>query len=216
MVNDAAERTALNYASVGTVQARRYWVRIFAIWGAVISLILVTVSTLVFVLVLAEHRRGTHYLQCRRNLQAVGNALLNYANANGGQYPAELAMLVGRTYGMDSQSLICDGSKDQALSEIETSTDPSKIYLRGRPENYALGTSRPWLHISYAYAGKGLTINAPASAVLAYETLSNHGDIGINVLYADGHVDWLSKAEAIHMVNELSAGHNPPRAEKIR
>jgi prepilin-type processing-associated H-X9-DG protein len=52
----------------------------------------------------------------------------------------------------------------------------------------------------------------PPGAVVAYEPLSNHGN-GMNVLYADGHVQWLDAGPGRRLMAELSAGHNPPRPE---
>jgi prepilin-type processing-associated H-X9-DG protein len=47
--------------------------------------------------------------------------------------------------------------------------------------------------------------------VLAYEPLTDHIGDGMNVLFGDGHVEWVPKLKASHMTAELNAGHNPPR-----
>ena len=62
------------------------------------------------------------------------------------------------------------------------------------------------------YVGRGLTSDAPADAILAYEVPENHGSGargGANVLYADAHVEW--RTDAGSLADELNAGHNPPR-----
>jgi prepilin-type processing-associated H-X9-DG protein len=53
-------------------------------------------------------------------------------------------------------------------------------------------------------------------AVCAYEPLSNHDGEGMMVLYWDGHVTWHDAGEAKKILDELQAGHNPPRAEELR
>ena len=38
---------------------------------------------------------------------------------------------------------------------------------------------------------------------------TGHKD-GMNVLYGDGHVDWLGRVEAQRVTAQLQAGNNPP------
>jgi hypothetical protein len=67
-------------------------------------------------------------------------------------------------------------------------------------------------HCSYVYVGSGLSAQtATAQHVLAHEYVSNHKNTGMNVLYGDGTVQWLQKAEAERVLSELQQGHNPPR-----
>ena len=56
--------------------------------------------------------------------------------------------------------------------------------------------------------------HATSNHVLAYEPPANHaghGADGMNVLYGDGHVDWVPEPEAARVIAELQAGFNPPR-----
>ena len=62
---------------------------------------------------------------------------------------------------------------------------------------------------------QGLTNAAGADTVVTYEPLTNHGD-GMEVLYADAHVDFQNAVAARKIVAELQGGRNPPRAEKIK
>jgi hypothetical protein len=65
---------------------------------------------------------------------------------------------------------------------------------------------------TYAYAGAGLSAESVTrDHVLAYDRPDNHAGSGINVLYGDGDVRWLERAQAEHLLSELTAGHNPPR-----
>ena len=56
-----------------------------------------------------------------------------------------------------------------------------------------------------------MTINAPATTVVLYEPMSNHGGDGMNVLFLDGHVEFLTKRSAAAMVAQLQRGQNPPK-----
>jgi prepilin-type processing-associated H-X9-DG protein len=48
--------------------------------------------------------------------------------------------------------------------------------------------------------------------VSAYEPLSNHDGRGMNVLFGDGHVEWIESPVAEAVEAQLRAGHNPPAA----
>ena len=70
-------------------------------------------------------------------------------------------------------------------------------------------------HLSYVYIGKGQTTSASAEAVLGYGPVIAAGGPpyagGRNVLFGDGHVEYVLPASANWMLAELAAGHNPPR-----
>lgn len=57
---------------------------------------------------------------------------------------------------------------------------------------------------SYVYCGAGLSIDAPGGSILLCEKPSNHGD-GSNVLYADGHVEWVDAAAARVLLDSVIA-----------
>jgi len=79
-------------------------------------------------------------------------------------------------------------------------------------------------HLSYVYFGKGLTSDSPADAVVMCELAQNHngGDMsvtsefksgptsdGMNVLCADGHVEWVGAFEADALMNRVKDGVFP-------
>jgi hypothetical protein len=43
---------------------------------------------------------------------------------------------------------------------------------------------------------------------------TNHGGDGLNVLYGNGHVDWVPPRDATYLLSELQAGFNPPRPRR--
>jgi prepilin-type processing-associated H-X9-DG protein len=64
-------------------------------------------------------------------------------------------------------------------------------------------------HLSYIYVGAGLTKNSPVDAVVLYEPMSNHKNTGSNVLFADGHVEFLQKRDAMHLAAMAQNGTRP-------
>ncbi len=138
-------------------------------------------------------------VKCRSNLRAIGQSILLYANENKGHYPPALDLLIS-TQDVGTSVFICPSSNDDkaqgATSEL-------------RVQDFRTTPGR----CSYIYIGAAFTQGtATAAHVIAYEPLANHSKGGMNVLYGDGHVDWLSAADARYLLTELQAGRNPPKA----
>jgi len=140
-------------------------------------------------------------LTCASNLRQIGQGVQMYANENHGVYPPDVATLL-LTQDLTSEAFICGATHDTRANGPTTQAIAADLTAGG--------------HLSYVYCGKGLNLESPAAAVVAYEPMTNHGGAGTNVLYADGHVDWLDAKQARTLINELGAGHNPPRAEVLR
>lgn len=82
---------------------------------------------------------------------------------------------------------------------------------RGPTTRQVIANLRAGGHLSYVYCGAALAPSAPAGAILAFEATSELSDGGRNFLYADGHVTYQDAETANHAINELAAGHKPPR-----
>ena len=79
--------------------------------------------------------------------------------------------------------------------------------------------------VSYIYAGDGVRVNTPhpEDVVIAYEPLSNHQNDtngffsffgghaheGMDVVFADAHVEWLTPAEAETILKQAATGTRP-------
>jgi prepilin-type processing-associated H-X9-DG protein len=136
---------------------------------------------------------------CARQLQEIGRALGRYAVANRGRYPDSFATLV-LTQDLDPSYLVCPCTAHTPATGPTTQALLANLAARG--------------HMSYVYAGKGLTYRATADYVLAYEAPVNHGGgKGMNVLFADGHVEMVRGDAADRLFEKLEAGHNPLTAE---
>lgn len=72
----------------------------------------------------------------------------------------------------------------------------------------------------YLFPGAGLAINLPRDTVIVYESPTSHpdagGKTGATFGFADGTVSFLPAAKARKIIAELNAGHNPPRADRVK
>jgi prepilin-type processing-associated H-X9-DG protein len=102
---------------------------------------------------------------CASNLKQIGLGIAMYKEDHGGRLPANLAELVNGKYISAKQVFKCPRD--------------------AKPEEIA------GLATSYHYVG-ALPPDAKPDAVVAYDASpGNHG--GRNVLFADGHVEWMTE-----------------------
>ena len=174
-------------------------------------LVLVGIAALLLCIVLAlmdrrREMRLAHAAQrgCPRALMQLTMALTMYLNANGDVIPQDLDAL-------------------QRAVQTEMGADTWRLFTcpyasaRGHPPCASGALHASW----YVYCvPPGVTnyaqIAAPSRVVCAYEPLGNHDGTGMMVLYWDGHITWEDARQAKRIVDELRAGHNPPRAEVVK
>jgi prepilin-type processing-associated H-X9-DG protein len=138
--------------------------------------------------------------RCGSNLRQIGQAILMYANENHGNFPASFQQLI-ETQEIASSVFICDFSNDTMANGPTTQAIAFNLMSGG--------------HLSYEYAGKGMsTSTVPPDTVIAYDRPGNHAavNLDVHVLFGDGHVERVSPDTLAHIISELGAGHNPPRA----
>ena len=143
------------------------------------------------------NRRGSHdpRLKCASNLRMIGQGVQLYANANKGAFPPDVPTLfLGED--LTADTFLCYATNDTRAEGPTTQAVAAALASGG--------------HLSYVYTGKGMSMQTPPSAVLAYEPLSNHVD-GMHVLSVDGRVQWLDAKQGQKLLAELAAGRNPPR-----
>jgi prepilin-type processing-associated H-X9-DG protein len=141
--------------------------------------------------------RPTPRVYCMSNLHAIGSALARYANENHGQFPDDLNALVAANM-IDTRAFVCPSTNDTQATGPTTQAVVQQLQLPG--------------HQSYIYLGKGLIVrNARglrSSIILAYEPLTNH-TAGSNVLFADGHVEFVPAARLNPILPKLKAATEP-------
>jgi prepilin-type processing-associated H-X9-DG protein len=136
-------------------------------------------------------------IKCASNLRQIGQALLIYSNEQGGVFPPsfEELLLYGDIWG---DVFVCPQTEHSPPGGATPQERASEFRKHGSP--------------SYVYVGAGLKANdVTPQHVLAHELPTNHGTDGMNVLFGDGHVDWVPRQDVAHLIAELQAGHNPPR-----
>ncbi len=117
---------------------------------------------------------------CTNNLKRIGMALTKYADAHQGQLPPE------------------DGAKglDYLLREgFLGKTNDATVFLC--PWDEIRHAARPGAaltedSVSYVYKGSLWQPGSSANAVpICWDKIVNHHSIGVNVLFKDGHVEWI-------------------------
>lgn len=140
---------------------------------------------------------------CSNNLRQISVAITIYASDHRGAYPPSLDYLWGEN-GIRPGNLACPYTTDPVPIGT-TAAELAQSYRSGRRG-------------SYIYVGAGLTNLADGDVVVAFEIPSHFGrnsDRAANVLYADGHVENQSLSFIAQLLDELEAGHNPPRPAKL-
>lgn len=169
-----------------------------AVAGISLGVVGFLVSTLLVSILLPSLNRAreqANRIKCASNLRLIGMSVQVYASANGGKLPDTLEQLVASGE-LAPDALVCPTSNDT-------------IAPGATPQAQAASLATPG-HLSYVYLGKGLDHRANADVIIAYEPPSNHRNDGMNVLYADGHVEFKGKNVAGNIISELEAGQNPP------
>jgi prepilin-type processing-associated H-X9-DG protein len=102
---------------------------------------------------------------------------------------------------LPSKALICPSSSDTAAPGETPEQQANDLHTGG--------------HLSFIYGGNGLTLSDSKEIILLCEPIANHRD-GSNVLFMDGHVEFMKQDAAQYIIDELSHGQNPPKWEQWR
>jgi prepilin-type processing-associated H-X9-DG protein len=137
---------------------------------------------------LSNAREKANQIKCASNLRMIGQATMFYAQGNlragaplGPGFPALLTTPV-----LSPQTFVCPSDSNPPVGQLGNAP------------------------CSYIWVGSNLKMSSNSNCVVAYEPLSNHGGRGINLLFVDGHVEFVSQASATQIIKALNAGINPP------
>ena len=130
---------------------------------------------------LGQARVAANSVRSQMNLRKIGVALITYENQNQGAYPPDLKTLV-TAQSLPTNLFVYPASPDTPASS-------ANLLESGG-------------HLSYVYLG-GKSGNVDPKRVVMYEAgaghLQNHAR-GLNLLFADGHVSFQTKAVADRMI----------------
>jgi hypothetical protein len=129
-------------------------------------------------------RETANRVKCGSNERQIGQAMLMYANENKQKYPPDLGILV-KTEDMVPGVFVCPSS---------STGEP--------PAGLTLDQQADWVnvHTDYVYLGNGFGTSAPAEQIMLYEKPGSHGGDGMEILFGDGHVDWMRTADAMREI----------------
>ena len=151
-----------------------------------------------FLMPATQSRTPSRRVMCASNLRQIGLAIVMYANDNKGQLPPDLGTVLV-TQDLTSEVFVCPSSDDERAHGPTTQALLQDLAKPGHC-SYILASPLPstWNLLTPAH-------------VLAYEPPTNHNGDGMNVLFGDGHVEFMAKPQSDYIVSELKAGFNPPR-----
>jgi prepilin-type processing-associated H-X9-DG protein len=134
-------------------------------------------------------------INCANNMRQIALAAIMYANSHGNQYPDDLPTLFD-TEDLGSGVWHCTSSDS---NELTTATS------REARDAIAAG------HISYVWVGKDVTVTSPDDTVILYELPDNHDGYGMNVAFADAHIEWFNAKQMKALLDKIATGERPVR-----
>jgi prepilin-type processing-associated H-X9-DG protein len=130
-------------------------------------------------------REQSRRVSCAGNMRKLGSAMMIYASVNGGQFPDRFDRLLAY---VPSNTMVCPSTGHTPAVGATPQVQAADLAKGG--------------HLSFVYVGDTYNTKSTANGsttVVLYEPLGNHRD-GTNVLYADGHVAYLARAQAIAQI----------------
>lgn len=135
--------------------------------------------------------------QCAFNLHQIAVACLEYASHDPqGRFPGRFEDVLLKE-DISAAAFCCPDTDDTPPVGPTTQAVVGQLSAGG--------------HLSYIYVGSSATNRDPPNVVVAYEPLKNHHGDGMNVLFTDGHIEWLTAAQG----KKLLAVAPPAAAGKI-
>jgi prepilin-type processing-associated H-X9-DG protein len=140
-------------------------------------------------------RRTADRAMSASNMHQIGLALIMYSNGDSlGRFSPDLPTLI------TSQQL----SPNVFVSPSLNDTPAPGNTLAEQAANLMTGG-----HESYTYVGATLTNQSPSNAVTLYEPLSANKNTGSNVLFADGHTEFLPQPVMEQIIQMAQSGVRP-------
>jgi prepilin-type processing-associated H-X9-DG protein len=165
-------------------------------WLLIIAAVLVAAFLYADITSVRNGSSSAPRVQCTSNLRQLGQAIFLYADEHNGAYLDSLGTIL-LSEDITPDTFICPATTNTVAKAPTTQAEADDINA-GR-------------HVSYLYLGNGFnTKTTPTDAIVAYEPLSNHGN-GMNLLFGDGHVEFIDKTAAAEFLSQISTGTRPVR-----
>jgi prepilin-type processing-associated H-X9-DG protein len=139
---------------------------------------------------ISRAREQANRVKSMSNLRIMGQAAMIYANEHNGKLPPDFAAMLDE-----------DISPSVFLNPLRNSGPP--------PADRK--AAREWVNEQndYVWLGKGkTTATARPDTLIGYENYSENSE-GINVLFGDGHVEWMTLQEARQLIEKSKAASAP-------
>jgi prepilin-type processing-associated H-X9-DG protein len=135
---------------------------------------------------LSKAREVANRTKSASNLRQIGMGCILYANENNGKMPPDLGTIL-KTQDLVLQVFVSPMGNNPVPANLGQMT----------PDRQAA-----WVNSNsdYVYMARGKTNAIPADQVVAYEKLQNSRGQGTNMLFGDGHVEWVPMAQAQQLI----------------
>jgi prepilin-type processing-associated H-X9-DG protein len=175
---DQSAPTPLEYAAPAGRNPifTRAYIFVAAFLGTLMLLGVAMLFSAILVPALNGPRPAANRVRCASNLRQIGQAIQMYANEHNHQLPPNLSAVL---------------ENEDLTPEVFVCPETSDIPATGPTTQGVLADFAKPGHCSYLYFGTGLLDTGDPKTVIAAEPLTNHAGSGANVLFLDGHVEFL-------------------------
>jgi prepilin-type processing-associated H-X9-DG protein len=129
-------------------------------------------------------REQANRVKCASNMHMIGNGILLYANDHKGKYPADLGTLL-KEEDLPAQVFVCP-TEAHATPPGPANPDAAAKWVNENSD--------------YVYVGAGKTSAIGADVVVMYEKPDAHNRQGMNILFGDGHIEFVTLPDAMRMI----------------
>jgi prepilin-type processing-associated H-X9-DG protein len=164
---------------------------------AIILVLIFLLFLLVSILLSSLDRSRMNALANRQgsNLRQIGQAILLYSVDDGGEYPDSFQTLL----------LNEDITSEVFVSPFRAETPAVGPSTQAIASQLTVGGG----HMSYIYLGKGLSMSKTTfDTIVAYDLPATPGT-GTNMLFGDGHVEYIDPPTTAKILARVSAGQFP-------
>jgi prepilin-type processing-associated H-X9-DG protein len=168
------EPQVLNYVTPYSGEQRRGKGRPIFLWVIIVATFLILLANFLFPTI-GRPAYIANRVKSASNLRQIGQAILQYTQDYGGQYPDSFGTIL---------------LKEDVTSGLFISPSRSETPAQGPTTQAAADQLADSSHISYIYLGRALTSSTvKPEDVVAYE-LPAQPNGGANILFGDGHVEF--------------------------